>query len=234
MPETDRDRREHIKHIQEWLCLHDFGVVIDGELGLATKLALQRFQRAHDLAATGTDDQQTIGALTKPIRDVQSLRLPVYKMSYSATVAFCAAQHLREHPREVGGQNRGPWVRLYMDGREGDPWCAGFVTYIIKQAAELLKIEPPIAGSVSSALLAGQAKAAHLQVNCATKPPPGSIMLVKGGAHGYNHCGIVVSSGADTFETIEGNTNDSGSAEGYEVCKRTRSYGGKEFIVWRG
>ena len=34
-------------------------------------------------------------------------------------IAF-AEQHMNEHPREIGGQNRGPWVRLYMKGKERD------------------------------------------------------------------------------------------------------------------
>jgi hypothetical protein len=33
------------------------------------------------------------------------------------------------------------------------------------------------------------------------------------------------------MQTIEGNTNDDGSAEGYEVCARTRSYTNMDFIL---
>ena len=47
----------------------------------------------------------------------------------------------------------------------------------------------------------------------------------------YAHTGIVVQAGPDTFKTIEGNTNDDGSAEGYEVCARVRGYTGIDFIV---
>lgn len=32
-------------------------------------------------------------------------------------------------------------------------------------------------------------------------------------------------------ETIEGNTNDEDSPEGYEVCRRVRGYGSKDFIL---
>ena len=44
------------------------------------------------------------------------------------------------NPREIGGQNMGPWVRLYMDGREGAefPWCAGFVCFVLAQACEAM------------------------------------------------------------------------------------------------
>jgi hypothetical protein len=235
MPNTDRDRKEHVKHVQELLCLAGYHVVIDGVLGPATQEALRRYQRSHlYLTVTGRDDDATMVALTKPLREAIAIKLPVAISSYSEVVNYCANIHLREHPREVGGQNRGPWVRLYMDGVEGQPWCAGFVSYIIKQAAELLKVEPPIKGSVSCAELAAQALAADLDFIGTTGPiPAGSIMLVRGGPHGHNHTGIVTASSAETFETIEGNTNDLGSPEGFEVCKRIRSYTGKDFIVWK-
>jgi hypothetical protein len=45
------------------------------------------------------------------------------------------------------------------------------------------------------------------------------------------HTGLVLSAGKETFETIEGNTNDAGDREGYEVCRRVRGYKGKDFIV---
>jgi hypothetical protein len=125
-----------------------------------------------------------------------------------------------------------------MDGVEGQPWCAGFVSYIIKQAAELLGLEePPIAGSVSCAELARQAKAAHLLSGDFDSfnrcPAPGSIMLVQGGAHGYQHTGIVTASHEETFETIEGNTDSDGGREGWELAKRIRSYSRKAFICWK-
>ncbi len=36
---------------------------------------------------------------------------------------------------------------------------------------------------------------------------------------------------ADVFHTIEGNTNDDGSRNGYEVCARRRGYGKKDFVL---
>jgi outer membrane protein OmpA-like peptidoglycan-associated protein len=40
----------------------------------------------------------------------------------------------------------------------------------------------------------------------------------------------VVSATAESFQTIEGNTNDSGSREGFEVLGRTRGYAMKDFV----
>ena len=149
-----------------------------------------------------------------------------------------AEQHLRQSPLEIGGQNRGPWVRLYMDGNEGPdwPWCAGFASYILRQAAETLEVQLPIKTSVSCDVLAEQAKRKKIFLPEAKavkiKPvTPGSLFLVRRTTNDWVHTGIVVTADEDTLLTIEGNTNDEGSREGYEVCRRTRGYAGKDFII---
>ena len=62
-------------------------------------------------------------------------------------VVAYARQHLVQHPQEVGGENRGPWVRLYTQGREGEdsPWCAGFATFILEQACTRRRRGEPVA-----------------------------------------------------------------------------------------
>jgi hypothetical protein len=63
---------------------------------------------------------------------------------------------------------------------------------------------------------------------------PGSIFLrpnPPGRRPRYAHTGIVVQADADTFKSIEGNTNDEGSAEGFEVCARVRAYGELDFVI---
>jgi len=35
---------------------------------------------------------------------------------------------------ELFGNNRGPAIRQYLNGREGLPWCAGFVSYCLREA----------------------------------------------------------------------------------------------------
>jgi hypothetical protein len=37
--------------------------------------------------------------------------------------------------------------------------------------------------------------------------------------------------GPEGFKTIEGNTNDEGVSNGFEVCMRSRSYKDKDFIL---
>src|SRR6185436_17431956 len=66
-------------------------------------------------------------------------------------VVAYARQHLAQHPQEAGGENRGPWVRLYTQGREGVdfPWCAGFATFILEQACLAAKVDMPFSKTLA-------------------------------------------------------------------------------------
>ena len=56
------------------------------------------------------------------------------------------------------------------------------------------------------------------------------VFLVRRTSNDWMHTGFAFN-GADTvFETIEGNTNDGGSANGFEVTTRHRSTGSKDFV----
>lgn len=54
-----------------------------------------------------------------------------------------------------------------------------------------------------------------------TTPLPGDIFIQDHGK-GLGHTGIVEKVQGDKIFTIEGNTNDTGSREGFEVCRRVR------------
>jgi hypothetical protein len=47
----------------------------------------------------------------------------------------------------------------------------------------------------------------------------------------WSHIGIVEEVKSSAILTIEGNTNDSGSAEGFEVCRRTRGLDDKDYLI---
>lgn len=226
-----------VKLIQEWLNLHDFRVVIDGDLGPASEYAVKEFQKARSLVADGVVGPMTFAQLIKPMTDALQPISPGNKFLGEMVVAY-AEQHLKSHPREVGGQNMGPWVRLYMSGNQGVewPWCAGFVSYILKQACQSLQKPLPIKTSVSCDSLAASAKekGLFLAENKAadkSKLKPGAIFLNRRTSTNWIHTGILINAEPDIFHTIEGNTNDEGSAEGYEVCKRVRGYKSRDFIV---
>jgi hypothetical protein len=192
------------------------------------------------LKVDGVVGRKTWNALLAPLRKVL-LPLPAGRRTFAGLTLAYAKRHLAQHPLEIGGQNGGPWVRLYTEGHEGTdwPWCAAFVTFLMKQAAQTLGVPMPIPGSVSCDSLAAQAREAgrfvrdaDLRNGTATigKMPTASIFLVRRTATDWTHAGLVTAFDQDLFRTIEGNTNDEGSREGYEVCARLRGYEDKDFI----
>ena len=68
-----------------------------------------------------------------------------------------------------------------------------------------------------------------ISVGCSTWQ---GASLVRRTPSDWVHVGIVLRADQESMRTIEGNTNDSGSPDGFEVCERTRNYAGKDFVVW--
>lgn len=229
------NRGKLVKLIQEWLCLNNLPVVIDGIYGPATEKAIERFQVLKGIIDDGITGRKTFSILAGPMRKVLK-PIPCSTKIYSVSgfAEIYARLHLKQHPREVGGQNKGPWVRLYMLGNEGKfyPWCAGFVSFIIKQSYKSpYKLKMPFIYTLYVPNFAIRAKRMNRFIKGRTGVlQPGYIFLQKS-KKGYSHCGFVASVNSATFETIEGNTNDDGSAEGYEVCSRIRSYKNKDFVI---
>lgn len=225
-----------VKTVQEWLCFHKIGVVVDGVFGPATEEAVKIFQRDHGLPESGGVDDTTYDALIKPIRLATA---PIDSNSHSIgslTVAY-AQQHLDIHPIEIGGDNRGPWVRLYLNGNEGEAWawCAGFACFCLRSAASSLNTDLPIRLSNRCNEIAQSA----IDNNCLVLGndtaslktlKPGCLFLERAGKNHWKHTGIVVRLGSSFFETIEGNTNDESSDLGFEACRRIREYHNMDFV----
>jgi hypothetical protein len=225
-----------VRLVQEWLTLHGVKTKVDGDYGGATTEAVRTFQQRHGFPVTGVVDEATFDRLVAPmLAALQTIAAPPGATLGQMTVAY-ARQHLAQHPREAGGENMGPWVRLYMDGNQGREWlwCAGFATFCQRQAASTLGVAVPVARTFSCDELAGRAKrAACFVAGCPdfSRITPGSLFLVRKSADDWQHVGIVARAERDAFHSIEGNTNDEGSREGYEACERVRAYDGKDFVV---
>jgi peptidoglycan hydrolase-like protein with peptidoglycan-binding domain len=222
--------------IQGWLTLNGFAVALDGELGPASQQAISAFQRAKRLPVTGTVDQATYDRLTAPMQAALAPISPRGKSIGKLVVSY-AKQQLAQSPRELG-DNQGPWVSLYTKGDVGNPWCAGFATFCLEQACTTLGVPLPIPYTLGCDFMADCARQADLFLDsprgaARRKITPGSFFLRRDttGRLEYAHTGIVVDAESDFFHSIEGNTNDDGSAEGYEVCARTRGYPGMDFVL---
>jgi hypothetical protein len=232
------DQGRDVKLTQEWLCYHGCSTAIDGIFGAATEAAVKAFQRGRNLEPSGVVDATVHAALLAPIAAVQTPIVPASQDLRDLTVAY-ARQHLAQHPIEIGGQNCGPWVRLYMAGNEGPqwPWCAGFATWVLRQACRTLDLAMPHPYAFGCDYLAGVAQASRRLLRPKTAADlstlqPGFLFLVRKANSRWEHIGIVESIDGEVITTIEGNTNDSGSAEGYEVCRRMRAARDKDYLTY--
>jgi hypothetical protein len=153
-----------------------------------------------------------------------------------------ARRHLTAQARELGC-NQGPWVRCYMDGNEGKdfPWCAGFVQTIFDLACSAAgrKFTEMIPRTFSCDGLGLYALSKNRlipqsQISKRLKEiSPGDIFLIKHPQNklDWTHTGLIESVGRGHLVTIEGNTNDEGGREGYEVCRRRRDLGAERIDV---
>ena len=230
-------RGQRVRVIQEWLCLNGKNIAIDGAFGPATEAAVREFQEKSRLRASGIVDANTYAVLIDPMTRALA-PISARGKDRAAFVVAYANQHLQCAPREVGGQNRGPWVRLYLDGNEGAnwPWCAGFVSFVLKQACDTIGEALPFKTSSSCDILAANSRGKGLFISGnfvrtgQASLGPGCLFLKRKTSNSWNHTGISIAVEDEHLTTIEGNTNDEGSNEGYEVCRRIRGYDGKDFI----
>jgi len=225
-----------VRTIQEWLTLHKFGLAIDGVFGPATGAAVSAYQQSVNLPVTGVVDAATYSSLISPLSNALKMLSAVSALNID--IPKYAQQHLDQHPREVGGQNAGPWVRTYMGGREGPewPWCAGFACFVLNQASAGRPL--PLTPSFACDELAKDAMKRGIFVTGGpsfdtSHLAPGALFLVRRPSpqRGWHHTGIVIGVGPGTVTTIEGNTNEAGSREGVEVSRRVRETTGLDFIA---
>lgn len=138
-------------------------------------------------------------------------------MTLSAKALEIATSQLgvQEVPKN---SNAGEAVEKYLKsvglGR-GYAWCMAFVYWSFKSAAIALGLLNPL--YKTGGVLAMWNALPHLRV---TDPQPGDVFIMDFGK-GVGHAGLVIAKLANgRLHTIEGNTNDEGSREGYEVAQR--------------
>tara|TARA_R110000868_G_scaffold52171_6_gene165034 strand:+ start:21865 stop:22320 length:456 start_codon:yes stop_codon:yes gene_type:complete len=115
--------------------------------------------------------------------------------------------------------NAGPAVEKYLKSvglGKGYAWCMAFVYWCTKEASTSLGVVNPL--FKTAGVLAMYNNKRSLVV---TDPQPGDIFIMDFGK-GQGHTGIVEKVETNIIHTIEGNTNDDGSREGYKVCRRQR------------
>ncbi|HEX3077615.1 MAG TPA: peptidoglycan-binding protein [Lachnospiraceae bacterium] len=112
----------------------------------------------------------------------------------------------------------GKWI-----GCNGQPWCHSFVSWCANQAGIPSSIIPKTAGTHYGANWFK--KNAKFIAPSKSNPPRRGDLMYHDSGKGQGHVGIVVAyNGGDSVETIEGNTNNSGSREGTIVTHKTRKF----------
>lgn len=127
--------------------------------------------------------------------------------------------------------------------KKGQAWCSYFVELVWRMAYakqnSLIEneITPVFSGGAVNTFSNFKKYDGKL---IDTHPSVGSIVIWQyyknGKPHWSGHAGIVVKLNENSFTTIEGNTNDDGVREGYEVAERIRilDYGRKAGLVVKG
>lgn len=126
--------------------------------------------------------------------------------------------------------NAGPFVescQRLTGNAKGDPWCASFVAWC--GTAAYGKAWPvPLTGGCQA--LYEWAVGKQLVADAGT--PGDLIVFWHATLSRFAHVAIMTGNGrAKTYRTVEGNTNDGGSREGYGVFGRTRVLSARDKVL---
>ena len=195
---------------------------ISGIFDMETYRAVRAFQSQNldqlgqPLVVDGTVGELTWWSLhhAKPIIQTPSAidytKMPAENIGGSrcgrAALAVAIAE-LNDAAGEVGGNNRGPFVKKYLHGLapEGESWCAGFVSYCLSQIQE----EMPFAYTLGARDILRQFQDKHWaqKPNSGYSPKPGDVVVWWRDqlAGGKGHIGLVHQLHNGFLYTIEGN-----------------------------
>lgn len=158
-----------------------------------------------------------------------------------AVALGCALMEADQEVREVGGNNRGPRVRQYLDGADihvDAPWCAAFVQYCSDVAADGIGVTNPLDDVKLEALVQSYYDMLEGSVVPLDVVEPGDLALFRfGGSARWNHIGFVAEAPKDgTFMSVEGNTGDVSQRDGDGVYLKPRTVTDYPvcFIRWDG
>lgn len=137
---------------------------------------------------------------------------------------------VREEPRNTNKGQAVEEFQRFVGIRVGkDPWCAAWVSYVMKG---MLGSNCPVPPTGSCWWLGENARRSGLLVDT---PAVGDIFLLfDRKLNRFAHTGFITGRYDDTqWRTIEGNTGDAGQREGWGVFERTRTFKAEDkFIRW--
>lgn len=221
------DMGSEVKKLQKLLTELGYPVAIDGDFGPETYRAVRAFQaqnldqHGQPLVVDGKAGPLTWWSLThpKPVivtpSAVDFAGMPPAALGGSplGRAALAAAiGELKAGAGEVGGDNRGPWVKKYLTPAnlpEGDSWCASFVSWCFLQASgeDLHAMPFAYCPGARGLLQEFKAKGWAYPPNSDYRPQPGDLVVWwREKLEGWKgHVGIVHQLQDGMLYTIEGN-----------------------------
>lgn len=188
-------RGPDVSALQRLLTERGYTVAVDGIFGTGTYQAVRAFQSQNldqhglPLLIDGKVGPLTWWSNTHPKPDVQPYsavdftQMPPSEAGGSAigrAALSAAIRELKAGAGEVGGNNRGPWVKKYLAPAglpEGNPWCASFVTWCFLAASgnNLDTMPFPYSAGARAMLKKFQGKDWALVHRAAISPAPATL-----------------------------------------------------------
>lgn len=211
----------NVRAIQAKLKEKGYLIKVDNILGGETRGAIMDFQAKQGIKSDGEVGPNTLKALGLPAFQQKS----VYKLrpiSAAGQTLAARAMYIAISQNGVREQsnNSGPAVDAFLASvglPSGYSWCMAFVYWCYTQAANALGIINPLVRTGGCMRQWNESKCHKLH----DTPAPGDVFIMDLGG-GAGHTGIVTAVHGDEIETVEGNTNDNGSANGDGVYLRRR------------
>jgi len=204
----------------------DYPVVVSGTFDAQTDQAVKDFQSSHldkheqPLTVDGVVGALTWWALEHPrpravTGAIAYERLPPVEHGESPlgrAALRAAINELKAGAGEEGGNNKGPWVRKYMEPAglpDGYPWCAAFISWCFLQAVGGNRRDMPFMYSAGARDVYNQLKSKgwNFSGDSGNVPKPGDIICWwrTSLASGNGHIGLVHHCQDGFLYTIEGN-----------------------------
>lgn len=129
------------------------------------------------------------------------------------------------------GSNWGPHVKKYLKSVGIDfpaAWCAALVYWSFEQAAKERGVKNPVPRN-GGVLNMWRLAAMKNRISVMEEPRRGDVMIMDFGK-GLGHMCFVEKFDPTFNYTVDGNSNDSGSREGIEVCRKQRPRKDKKIL----
>jgi hypothetical protein len=219
------DQGPQVRQLQKLLAQRGYAIDANGTFDTKTWQAVRAFQaqnldqHGQPLVVDGVVGPLSWWSLQNPKPFIKTptavdyTTLPASGGSQLGRAALAAAiGELKANAREIGGNNRGPFVRKYLAPAgldEGLSWCAGFVSWCFMQASGGDKAAMPFTYIASARTLLAEFKRQGwaLAPGSGYLPQPGDVVVWwRVSLAGWlGHTGLVHSVQDGMLYTIEGN-----------------------------